>query len=355
MLRQTRAIRRLRWFSLVALMLSACTGNGTAAAPAITSTTVAVVTTAVPSSSTPATALAPIGSTGCDGAPPALPGETLESFTAVGLDGTFVRRLPPSYDGMRALPVVIALHGWTQSPALLALESALPAATDAAGYVLVMPDITRAVSMWDVGMESADATWFGELLDEVETSLCIDTSQVFLTGMSNGSMMTSTLLCRFADRITAAAPVAGLRVPEGCEPSRPVPIITFHGTDDPYLAYGGGFGAKVAALAAPDGDGALGDVVASGPDATSVADRVAAWAELNGCAAPLTATRVAADVTLLATVGCAAPVQLYTVESGGHSWPGSAFDQAIGEFVGPTTTSIDATEMMVAFFAEAVQ
>ena len=38
------------------------------------------------------------------------------------------------------------------------------------------------------------------------------------------------------------------------------------------------------------------------------------------------------------------------MEGGGHSWPGSEFSQAIENVVGPTTTSIDANEVMWDFF-----
>ena len=111
--------------------------------------------------------------------------------------------------------------------------------------------------------------------------------------------MTSTLACVLSDRIAAVAPVAGVRDPEGCEPTRPVPMIAFHGTADEYLAYEGGYGAKVASLPSPDGTGTLGDaVIAGGSDAEPVRDRIVAWTERNGCLAAPTDEPVADDVTL---------------------------------------------------------
>ena len=66
-----------------------------------------------------------------------------------------------------------------------------------------------------------------------------------------------------------------------------------------------------------------------------------------------TETSVADDVTLVEfTCPDDATTQLYRVDGGGHSWPGSDFSVTIESVVGPTTFSIDANELMWAFFEE---
>jgi polyhydroxybutyrate depolymerase len=45
-----------------------------------------------------------------------------------------------------------------------------------------------------------------------------------------------------------------------------------------------------------------------------------------------------------------ATVQLYVVEGGGHTWPGSQFSQAGVAALGPTTFDIDANQVIWAFF-----
>ena len=90
------------------------------------------------------------------------------------------------------------------------------------------------------------------------------------------------------ERFAAAAPVAGVTEVADCHPDRPVPVVAFHGTDDGFLAYEGGFGPKVASLPSPDGRGTLGDAVgqADGPEGStgpSVPEVMAGWAERNGC------------------------------------------------------------------------
>jgi polyhydroxybutyrate depolymerase len=210
------------------------------------------------------------------------------------------------------------------------------------------------VSLWNSTLGSADVTWFGALLDSLDTTLCVDTNRVYVTGMSNGSMMTSVVACTFADRIAAVAPVSGVRSPSACAPKQHIPLLTFHGTADPYLAYTGGLGPKVAGLPSPDGKGTLGTgAIVTGDDAASVPDMVASWAKRNGCEGDPTDTKLKADVKVTSW-HCPADgtTELYTIIGGGHTWPGSAFDAKLPDVMGHTTSSVDATAVMWEFFSD---
>ncbi len=275
------------------------------------------------------------------------------SFEAAALAGTYMRHLPPAYDRSTPLPVIFDLHGWSQPAAVQVLMSDLPAFGDAHRFITITPDITRPVALWDVALDGPDTKWMTALLDELEATLCMDTNRVFFAGMSNGAMMTSSMACALSGRIAAVAPVAGIRNPTGCEFERPVPVIAFHGTDDLYLAYDGGFGPKVADLPNPSGEGTLGtSAAATGPDLQSVPQMAAAWAGRNGCQlSDPTQARVNDDVTQLAW-DCpqGAEALLYRVDGGGHAWPGSSFSASVADFVGFTTMSISADDLMWRFF-----
>jgi polyhydroxybutyrate depolymerase len=109
-------------------------------------------------------------------------------------------------------------------------------------------------------------------------------------------------------------------------------MIAFHGTADPEVPYRGGT-SWVSRVAFPD-----------------VRAWTANWARRNGCAPAAIDSVVATDVTRRSYADCAAAVVLYTVEGGGHTWPGGG---PLPEwFVGPTSHSIDASRVMWAFFAE---
>jgi len=79
-----------------------------------------------------------------------------------------------------------------------------------------------------------------------------------------------------------------------------------------------------------------------GSDAKPIPERVDAWAKRNDCTA-------AGNDQWTCPVG--AEVVLYTIEGGGHTWPGSAFDANLADLMGPTSTDIDATALMWQFFA----
>jgi polyhydroxybutyrate depolymerase len=175
---------------------------------------------------------------------------------------------------------------------------------------------------------------------------------VFVTGLSMGAMMTSVLSCGLADRIAAAAPVAGVAEVSDCRPARPVPVVAFHGTADEFLPYEGGFGSAAASLPAPDGSPrTLDDLRESAPTRPSVPAVIEAWARRNDCTGSARETTIAADVTELSyRCPAGAEVELYRVQGGGHSWPGSGFSKQIASVVGPTTDSISADQVMWDFF-----
>jgi polyhydroxybutyrate depolymerase len=130
--------------------------------------------------------------------------------------------------------------------------------------------------------------------------------------------------------------------------------MAFHGTADEFLLYEGGLGPAALDLPAPDGSGEtledlpVPDDIERGPSVPEVLD---AWAERDGCDLPAEPTAIADDVTLL-SYACpeGVAVELYRVEGGGHTWPGSEFSARIESVVGPTTFSFIANEEMWAFF-----
>ena len=340
--------------ALVALVLvsAACSSSGTKGATGTTSSTADSAATTTTTAFDPAT-VAAVPSRGCTGSTTIAAGETTAPFSAVGVDGNVTRHVPPAHDGKTPIPLVLDLHGYQSPASIEVLLSALGPFGDAHGFVTITPETIAPVPRWETGLDSADVKWLSAVLDDAEATLCIDIARVFTTGLSNGAMMTSSVACALSDRIAAVAPVAGVQLADGCAATRPVPVITFHGTADGFVAYDGGLGKDALNLPAPDGSGKklsdLGVTTGGGP---SVPDIVAGWAKRNGCAdAAPTTENVAPDVDVIAfDCPADADVELVRVTGGGHSWPGSAFAKNIESIVGHTTDSISATEKMWEFF-----
>jgi poly(3-hydroxybutyrate) depolymerase len=253
----------------------------------------------------------PHRSAGCGTAPPQQPGESVQhSLTSGGLDRSYRLHLPERYDGRRAWPVVLAFHGRGNTGAgteAFSGLSELPAVVVYPEGVIGQGEGDRQA--WQGAPYSApgvdDVAFTHDLLDELQAALCTDPSRVYATGKSNGAGFTAILACTASERITAIAPVAAALYPNdlGCDPVRPVPVISFHGTDDATIPYTGDTGRGL-------------------PD-------IAAWnagrADANGCRPGPRTRRIEPDITVREWRGCdrGAPVRHIAVDGGGHTWPGA--------------------------------
>lgn len=343
----------------VAGLLGACSDDGDPAADEPPSE----VTTADPDdvSAEPSAGCEAPGDVAAEAGPP---GQERVTLPSGGQERWYFRHLPEAHDGTTPVPLVLDFHGYSEGAEIHLQMSQLSAYGDAEGFVTITPHGLGEVPRWDPALGGDDLAFVGDLLDQAEATLCVDTSRVYATGLSNGAFLTSAIACQHADRVAAVAPVAGIREVDGCDPARPVPVVTFHGTEDGFVSFDGGLGEQAADLPAPDGSGRTlgelrdegGDQVAGSdlePDGPSVPEITAAWAERNGCEHEPGTDDVADDVAV-ERYACpaGADAELYRVEGGGHTWPGSEFSAGIESIVGPTTMSISANEVMWAFFRD---
>ncbi len=353
-------MRTSRWLVIaataLAVALSACGSDGSSAVKPSGSSN-----SSKPAAN-PKTAIAPAEvpaakSAGCGKAAVAA-GQTKETLQSGGEDRWYYRQVPPAHNGTAPVPVVLDFHGYSEGAEIHLSMSKLGPFGDQKGFVTLTPQGTGPVPRWDTTLGSKDLVFAGAMLDAVEAQLCIDTNRVYSTGLSNGAFMTSAMACAYNDRIAAVAPVAGVRDIKGCRFTRPVPIVSFHGTADGYVSFTGGVGQQALDLPAPDGSGKkLRDTLdpsqlkKSLDSKDSIPNIMAAWAKRNGCPTGNTEKPVAPDVTRV-SFNCppADATILYRVTDGGHTWPGSEFSQAAASLVGPTTMSVSADAVMWDFF-----
>ncbi len=285
---------------------------------------------------------AAVASKGC-GRSAAPPGVAIEQFAADGKSGSYIRDLP-AREGGQPMPVVLDLHGYLEPAIIEHIESQLGRFGADHGFVTITPELDQpGVPRWDYSANSADISYLSDLLSHVESNLCVDERRVYVTGLSMGAFTTSAAACRLADRVAAVAPVAGLQDYSWCHPSRPVPVVAFHGTADPVLAYTGGLGSMGRLLPAPGG--------MLGVETRSVPVQTDAWARHNGCGTDRVDRPIGNDVTLVGyRCPAGAEVELYAIRGGGHTWPGSTATLFPSAFVGATTRSISANQIMWDFF-----
>ena len=286
----------------------------------------------------------PRPSAGCGSSSAAAVTEEEHTLTVGGTSRRFLLTVPSGHDGETPVPLVFDIHGIIEGADIHAEMSQYSVLAEEEGFVVVFPHGTGDPVRWDLEVDEGnpDIEYFDAVLEEVSSSLCIDESRVYATGLSMGAMFTSVLLCTRADVMAAAAPVAGLLDPEGCEPSRPVPILTFHGTADPIVLFTGGL--DLSQIGAPEGTGPTTTRPEPDLDGPGYPANVAAWAERNGCEPEPTDDEVTAEV-IHRVYDCpaGADVEFDIVVGGGHSWPNSEFSRQIERVVGHTTSDVDAT------------
>jgi polyhydroxybutyrate depolymerase len=215
-------------------------------------------------------------------------------------------------------------------------------------------------------LSGSDVPTVTALLARTESALCIDPHRVYATGISAGGIFATSLACAMPGTFAAIAPVAGVNATKVCASGTPkVSVLAFHGTADPIVPYAGGPYFSGLTQTAPAAGGsassaasrlrarlrgnataALGRALQAHP----VPEAIAGWAAFDGCSTRPRVQKVATDVQRTTEQHCRrhTGVQLYTVEGGGHTWPGAR--SLPGRPLGSVTTSIDASDLMLAFF-----
>jgi len=265
------------------------------------------------------------------------------SFVSSGVKREYLLYVPKSYKRSKPSPLIISMHGAGLWGAVQQDISRWNVVAGREGLIVVYPSGIggRGLRVWheDEGPGvSRDVKFISELIDTLEAHYNIDPARIYANGLSNGGGMAFALSCTLSHRIAAVGLVASAQLLpwSWCTDSHPVPMIDFHGTADPEVPYKGG-----SSWVAPGHRGF--------PNQLTWA---ANWAQRNRCAPEPIDSAVAPDVTRRAYTHCAdeADVVLYTLQGGGHTWPGGG---PLPEwYVGVTNRSIDATGTMWDFFRE---
>jgi polyhydroxybutyrate depolymerase len=259
-----------------------------------------------------------------------------------GTRRSYLVYLPASRQRARPLPLVLVFHGAGGRGAGMARHTGFSRDAERHGYAVVYPDgVNRR---WNdgrgVGGTQDDVAFVRALLDSLDGELGVDRRRIYATGISNGAMFAYRLACDLPGTFAAIAPVAGampVALAKRCAGAAPVAVASLQGTADPFVPYGGGGvalrrGAVLSARGSAD-----------------------FWARVNGCESSAVAgppRDSVADGTRLReerweVCGSSRPVVLYTIEGGGHTWPGGP---ASGRRLGRASRELDATAAISDFF-----
>lgn len=282
------------------------------------------------------------------------------SFVYDGLKRTFKIHFPPFYNKSLQMPLVIALHGkgGNAESMILITRKGFNKLADKDGFLMVYPN---GIGLnWNDGRmddetndrahrENIDDVGFiSVLIDLMIKDYNIDPRRVYVTGISNGAIMSYRLACELSHKITAIAPVDG-NIPyllfPGCSPARPISVLAINNVDDPLVPFEGG------------------DIYGTFPrvklgKVLSADESINFWVKRNNCSPepvvteepdtdPQDGTRVTRKNYSNGTDGT--EVILYAIEGGGHTWPGGIQYKPVG-IIGKTCRDIDANEIIWSFF-----
>lgn len=223
----------------------------------------------------------------------------------------------------RVQAVLLSLHGTRSSWPGQARLSGMARLADS-GAVLAFPEAVLPIGSgyeWD---QEGDLPFLEQLVPELISRYSPPGGRVGVSGMSGGARMSCVLAAARADLVSAVGAVAGLRSGGRHTPTRPVPILAFHGTADRINPYRGGN--------TPRWD-------------ESVEESARHWATANGMPEQPQVVEVSPGLTrtTYGVEGQPGEVTLFTSKGAGHTWPGGHLGLLLRLFLGRTSTEIDAS------------
>lgn len=273
-----------------------------------------------------------------------------------GMTRSYAVHYPGNRKPDHPLPLVFALHGAGGADARSMSRSiGFNAIADREGFILVYPQ--GLDGNWNDGRGKVfkrrkdisqvdDVGFISGVIDRFVGSGEADSSRVYVTGVSNGGMMTHRLGIELAEKLAAIAPVIA-NIPANLanrKPARPLAVLIMNGTEDPIIPWAGG------------------DLRKLGRDygrVLSTEQSVKYWADaaqliLSQGRKQLLADRVPDDrcqvsVDTYRAVGREAEVVLYSIIGGGHTVPGSNIPD-FKRLVGPKCMEINAAQVIWDFF-----
>ena len=271
-------------------------------------------------------------------------GDSTIEISSSGIKRNFILHLPPSY-GQQPLPMVVNYHGYDNTAANFERYTGLSAEADQANFIVAFPqgaldnNVPQPKPSWNAGIGAGgptgltdDVQFTRDILSYLQRNYCIDTHRIYVTGYSIGASMAYRIACTLSDQIAAFATVEGAFYhipPNGCQASRPIPVLDIHSLADTFAPYNG----------------------STTKDLISVPTFLNLWFAIDHCNANANQTIFQkADVTGYKWSQCAhgAIIEHYKITDGGHVWPGSSTAMPS---LGYTTHTIDANVLLWNFFS----
>lgn len=287
----------------------------------------------------------------CSGCPQHAEWMELHWLEFEGRDRSYHVFIPESPKGVAPSFLLVALHPFAGTSMSMARLTGFNDLAAEFNCVVVYPNgIPRrwnydlAVNPSPLFPEVDDVGFIDAVIGEVKADLALPDIAVFVTGFSNGAFMAQRYALERTDAIAGVASVSGtldLDLATSVSPENSLPALHIHGDADTVVPIEGG-------------------EIEQGPGSTSTIvsadDLIAIWTTANTCIPLATGITMldsnpedGTSTTIETHLPCASgnEVQLYIVENGGHTWPGSNVRVSYGL----TSQDFSASRVILEFFA----
>ncbi len=291
-------------------------------------------------------------------------GRSYDFTDVVTVDGgkrPFSVHIPASYDRTKPTPLVLVFHGVGMTGQMMIPVTGFNGLADRNNFIVVYGD--GVGHRWQDGRNgnADDIAYVNAILTKLPRTVNIDTRRVYAAGLSNGGYFCQLLACALSDKIAAVGVVASTMMDNAssqCTSGRPMPIAFFLGTEDPLIPWGDGRVKDLGKLGEALGLSSIGSIdssLARYGGLLNVKEMMDFWTSHNRCSIqprttyepdidPNDGTKVKKE-----SYGSGSnEVILYSIEGGGHTWPGCL---AFPKMTGRITRDIVASDLLWAFFA----
>jgi polyhydroxybutyrate depolymerase len=281
--------------------------------------------------------------------------DKLQSLTHDGQQRSF---LVHDFSSGHTASLVIVLHGGGGNALNVAEQTGFDRVAQREKLIVVYPNGSGRrkdkLLTWNAGHCCAyalqhkidDVGFISALIDHLLANYPIDPARVYVTGLSNGGMMTHRIGYMLSDKVAAIAPVIAALFGDEPQPTQPVPTLIINGAvDETVPANGGTLGATSSSRPL------LRHMLANAADrpVLPALAQVDYWAKTNGC--QYTTSSQQRNALWIQHTDCRrdADVQFYSVSNNGHAWPGGT---APRDGAAKPVTDFDASEVIWAFFKQ---
>ncbi|MCB9587532.1 MAG: hypothetical protein H6718_19175 [Polyangiaceae bacterium] len=146
--------------------------------------------------------------------------------------------LPTTYDANKSYPLVFVYHGFGGTNTDMLDAVGFRARADVDDVIIAAPQGLESGNgaTWNIATAAAqnvDVAFFDDMLKCIGESFNVDDQRVYVTGMSNGGLMTGTLIATRSDVIAAAAPFSGgISLPYVKTSNQPPTLVSYGGPTD---------------------------------------------------------------------------------------------------------------------------